>query len=983
MSYIESKIKTDLSGNVIFTGDGTTENPLSANADIPNIIGGQGIHKVGDELRLGINMDNLSTGIIDQFTRIQSVGNDKTQEFDINPDTGYWLTSRNNNNDSAQLLLLIEEDPLIHLQTSTSFESTEFTLRKDFLRIYSSSPSFAGITYSSDYSLNYNNRSLVDKEYVDTKIAESGGGGTILAENGIRKQGDTVKLGVELAPPYTNGLITEPTYLISGDAAGGIYTGITFSPENATPLIVGGKVGDVNTNIEFGDATGGGNGVRIQAEDDVLELASALDVYPNKINIGSSSGSTTFKGVEYYGNYSANYTDRSIPDVGWVKEYVENNSGEGQNPVTTGQGLYKTNDQINLGLSPNFDNIILEPIKLMSSDNVNLVQDFDILPAGGYILNARNVTANTSSALNLFTDNSGTQAIIYSGITGGDNSNISVTPQALTVGGNTTFKGIEYTQDYKSNYTNRSLVDKEYVDTEIANVGGGGGNNYNFLNGIHNEGVNIKLGVNPINPLEGIITENTQIIATDLTPKTQTITISPTGGLSLASRDTGKQSGITVTPEFINFVVDETGFANNTIEMYSEYSSVGAELIYSDNFEIDFANNDRAIPDVGWIKEYVTDNSGGGGNAVTISNGLEVKSDDSIGLGGTITDEFIEILDKNGYSIVDFQQDQDNEQELNLRTQFVTLQEENQTYVSNLELRCRDDYSRMRLTVSDENGDNVNLELHTDSGATINDTLFSKGLGDADDYSLNKTDYSYVTKKMLQEQYTFSNGLRQDSGQVKLGLDLTPPYTNGLLTEPIFLLFGNVAGGDTWGLSLNNDGQRSVQFQSAEASTGKASNILATIDQLSITKENGAEGSSITFNANNDIEVNSSALTFRGLSYSADYSDNYINRSLVDKEYVDNAVANSGGLTILTATATGPANPALQTGIEHSFDIALVGSEILDSVQVGLHPTVGSMALSVKAYVISPGTVRVSIYSTDASGSLSIPSAAYKITIIK
>jgi hypothetical protein len=58
----------------------------------------------------------------------------------------------------------------------------------------------------------------------------------------------------------------------------------------------------------------------------------------------------------------------------------------------------------------------------------------------------------------------------------------------------------------------------------------------------------------------------------------------------------------------------------------------------------------------------------------------------------------------------------------------------------------------------------------------------------------------------------------------------------------------------------------------------------------------------IGINADNGVTINSADVlvdgsgTFKGIEYNADYSANYVNRSLVDKEYVDNAV--SGGGTI-------------------------------------------------------------------------------------
>ena len=47
--------------------------------------------------------------------------------------------------------------------------------------------------------------------------------------------------------------------------------------------------------------------------------------------------------------------------------------------------------------------------------------------------------------------------------------------QILIESSNLYFQGIQYDQDWAANYTNRSLVDKEYVDLAVAGGGGGGG----------------------------------------------------------------------------------------------------------------------------------------------------------------------------------------------------------------------------------------------------------------------------------------------------------------------------------------------------------------------------------------------------------------------------------------------------------------------------------------------------------------------------
>lgn len=82
----------------------------------------------------------------------------------------------------------------------------------------------------------------------------------------------------------------------------------------------------------------------------------------------------------------------------------------------------------------------------------------------------------------------------------------------------------------------------------------------------------------------------------------------------------------------------------------------------------------------------------------------------------------------------------------------------------------------------------------------IDDTINSKGLEYENDYSVNWTDHSLVTKKWVTDNFsggggllTFENGLREDGGVVKLGLDISTAGTtnNGLLTEDTYLILGD------------------------------------------------------------------------------------------------------------------------------------------------------------------------------------------------
>jgi len=66
----------------------------------------------------------------------------------------------------------------------------------------------------------------------------------------------------------------------------------------------------------------------------------------------------------------------------------------------------------------------------------------------------------------------------------------------------------------------------------------------------------------------------------------------------------------------------------------------------------------------------------------------------------------------------------------------------------------------------------------------------------------------------------------------------------------------------------------------------------------------GSTKTSMSIIDHDTVEVNSNNSTFSGITYSADYSANYTDRSLVDKSYVDTKVADSRPYKIYTALLT-------------------------------------------------------------------------------
>ncbi len=139
------------------------------------------------------------------------------------------------------------------------------------------------------------------------------------------------------------------------------------------------------------------------------------------------------QGIVYDANYHSVYTDRSLVD----KEYVDTEISSIGTPT-----LQQVIDQGSVYSGTNI-------IEINSSNGIILASN----------------TTNTISAFGL--TSSGTK-IKYEDLSG-DKREVSIYSTEFKITDEITSKGVEYADDYSSNFTDRSLVDKEYVDTQMAN----------------------------------------------------------------------------------------------------------------------------------------------------------------------------------------------------------------------------------------------------------------------------------------------------------------------------------------------------------------------------------------------------------------------------------------------------------------------------------------------------------------------------------
>jgi hypothetical protein len=242
--------------------------------------------------------------------------------------------------------------------------------------------SFSGITYNDDYSLNFINRSLVDKEYVDLAISgfsqtlsqTLSNGNTTNGNNIIVSSGDTI---------YGNDL------LLSGD------TSITSKIEN-------------------------------------VNFISEVEVTENRVGM---------KSLFNNGNYSESFVA----------------------PLEFQSIVYDNASTTNLTSIVGQNNGGLPLLTLQATDPIGFVQD---------VLNFD--PANTGSGTGLVSLDTSTSEYSQITLTPSqlqiksddlvDSRNVTITPTTIQVNGGFA----EYDADYSTNYTNRSLVDKEYVDNVVS-----------------------------------------------------------------------------------------------------------------------------------------------------------------------------------------------------------------------------------------------------------------------------------------------------------------------------------------------------------------------------------------------------------------------------------------------------------------------------------------------------------------------------------
>lgn len=175
------------------------------------------------------------------------------------------------------------------LEYNTGTTVNLFKVTKSTMRVESSAPTFDGITYDTDYSANFSNRSLVDKEYVD--LAVTSGGGGVQPYINVGGTGATITWNVSgLSTNYQATLVSATTTINLTGVRNGEYGTIIVTQDG-----VGGRTvtfGTVNGLAGTHKVVNGGGGAPT-----LTSTASATDIL-----------SFTYNGSTMYWTVGNDYT---------------------------------------------------------------------------------------------------------------------------------------------------------------------------------------------------------------------------------------------------------------------------------------------------------------------------------------------------------------------------------------------------------------------------------------------------------------------------------------------------------------------------------------------------------------------------------------------------------------------------------------------------------------------------------------------------
>lgn len=243
---------------------------------------------------------------------------------------------------------------------------------------------------------------------------------------------------------------------------------------------------DFNCNEEFPDPTCIYD-VLDDEDSGVCAYPSFVQIYSNNPDGGLgimclpddvliTSSDTTFGGMHYQADYSPNFTDLSVPHVGFVNGLLN-----GYVPCTGtifGQGISGAIEYVYTGLDPDTFMYCNSPVGNFrffqgAPGNIQLEQFDGDLQKSLMIENdpqAVKIQVANMVDFDFGKVQCGEDFAEMSISSTSANTEIRLEPNNIVIeaGPSQNFRGAEYTFDFSADYTDRSLVDKEFVDDSIA-----------------------------------------------------------------------------------------------------------------------------------------------------------------------------------------------------------------------------------------------------------------------------------------------------------------------------------------------------------------------------------------------------------------------------------------------------------------------------------------------------------------------------------
>lgn len=185
----------------------------------------------------------------------------------------------------------------------------------------------------------------------------------------------------------------------------------------------------------------------------VTDGTETTGILQRHYEITVSGDIATFKGLQYLNDYSTNYNGLSLVDKNYVDYSIASGSLEKTLSLGNDSGTYDIimGTATTIGTNGGTGRLLLD--SLGDGDVVKM----DASQGSRY---AR-VVVDGYGEVNFMGQNGGTQSDMFINETG-----IQVSTS--------TGVGIEYSSDYSATFTNRSLVDKEYVDSMVVSAGATG-----------------------------------------------------------------------------------------------------------------------------------------------------------------------------------------------------------------------------------------------------------------------------------------------------------------------------------------------------------------------------------------------------------------------------------------------------------------------------------------------------------------------------